>query len=180
MKKIILVCGLIAGLIVSVIMVIAMAIGYNGNFDNSMLVGYASMVLAFSLVFVGIKSYRDKHNGGIISFGKAFRIGLLITLIASSMYVMVWLIDYYFFIPDFGDKYAAHMMAKLKAGGGSQAEIEKLAKEMAGFAGLYKNPLFNALITYSEIIPVGLLVTLISALILKRKTTASATEVAPV
>ena len=170
MKKIVIVCGLIAGLIVATLMLISVNMCYSsGNFEGSMLIGYASMILAFSLVFVGIKNYRDKYNAGIISFGKAFKIGLYITLIASTIYVIAWLIDSYLFIPDFGDKYADHMLAKLKAGGASQLEIDKQTKEMANFREMYKNPAFNALFTYVEILPVGLLVTLISSFILKRK-----------
>jgi ethanolamine transporter EutH len=170
MKKIVIVCGLIAGGIVSAMMLITMAIyKSSGDFDNGMIYGYASMLLAFSLIFVGIKNYRDNYNNGIISFGKAFKIGILITLIASSIYVIVWLIDYYFFIPDFGEKYAAHMLEKLKVSGASEIEIAKQTKEMASFSTMYKNPFFNALMTYAEIIPVGLIITLISSLILKRK-----------
>lgn len=174
MKKNIIIYGLIAGTIVSVTML--STVNYmshcNGNvdYDISLLVGYASMLISFSLVYVGIRNYRDKYNGGLISFGKAFRIGILIVLIASTMYVLAWLIDYFFFIPDFMEKYSAHMLGELKANGASQVEIDKQVKEMANFAEMYKNPFFNALMTYAEILPVGLIVTLISSLILKRKT----------
>jgi hypothetical protein len=170
MKKIVMVCGLIAGLIVSAMLVITLVIyKSSGDFEHGMIYGYASMLLAFSLIFVGIKNYRDKYNHGVINFGKAFKIGLFITLIASTIYVIVWLIDYYFFIPDYGEKYAAQMLEKLKASGASQMEVAKQTKEMASFSEMYKNPLFNALITYSEIIPVGLIVSLVSSLILKKK-----------
>ena len=172
MKKIILVNGLIGGIIVSAVMATAVASGYSGA--GGMIIGYASMLIAFSLIFVGIKNYRDKYNDGFISFGKAFKIGILITLIASTLYVATWLIEYFFFIPDFGDKYAAEMVDKLKASGASQLELDKKAKEMADFASMYKNPFFNALITYTEILPVGLIVTIISALILKKKKTSIA------
>ena len=141
----------------------------NVNYDTSMLIGYASMLIAFSLVFVGIRNYRDKFNEGIISFGKAFKIGTMIVLIASTIYVIAWLIDYFFFIPDFMDKYATHMLDELKASGASQLEIDKQAEEIARFGKMYKNPIFNAMMTYMEILPVGLIVTLISSLILKRK-----------
>ncbi len=173
MKKNILIYGLISGAIVSIFMLCSM--NYlshcEGNVDmsTSMLIGYASMLLAFSLVFVGIRNYRDKYNGGVISFGKAFKVGILIVLIASTMYVIAWLIDYFFFIPDFAEKYGARMIADLKTSGASAAEIEEKAKEMADFAKMYKNPLINAMFTYVEILPVGLVVTLISSLILKRK-----------
>jgi hypothetical protein len=90
-------------------------------------------------------------------------------LIASTVYVAAWLIDYYFFIPDFGEKYTAHMLDKLKASGATQLEIDKQTKEMAEFSSMYKNPFFNAMMTYVEILPVGLIVTLISSLILKTK-----------
>ena len=139
------------------------------NLDNSMLIGYASMLVAFSLVFIGIRNYRDKFNGGVITFGKAFKIGLMIVLIASTIYVAAWMIDFFFFIPDFLEKYSAQALGELKSSGASQVEIDKQAKEMADFGVMYKNPFFNALMTYAEILPVGLVVTLISSLILKRK-----------
>lgn len=173
MKKNILVYGLIAGLVVSVLMLFN--VNYVSrqlsgvNYNTSLVLGYASMLIAFALVYVGIRNYRDKYNGGVISFGKAFKIGIFIVLIASTMYVLFWLVDYFFFIPDYLEKYSAHMIEELKAGGASQTEIDKQTKEMADFALMYKNPLFNALMTYAEILPVGLVVTIISALILKRK-----------
>ncbi|OJW81731.1 MAG: hypothetical protein BGO69_14585 [Bacteroidetes bacterium 46-16] len=174
MKKNILIYGLISGIIVSVLMLCSM--NYlshcEGNvaYDTSMLIGYASMLIAFSLVFVGIRNYRDKYNEGIITFGKAFKVGILIVLIASTMYVLAWLIDFYFFIPDFANKYSAHMLDELKASGASQMEIDKQTKEMANMTEMLKNPFLNAMMTYAEILPVGLIVTLISSLILKRKT----------
>jgi len=174
MKKNIIIYGLIAGIVVSVLML--SSVNYlshcegNVDYDTSMLIGYASMLIAFSLVFVSIRNYRDKYNEGVISFGKAFKIGIMIVLIASTIYVLAWLIDYFFFIPDFMEKYSAHMLDQLKASGASQIEIDKQTKEMASFGKMYKNPFFNAMMTYVEILPVGLIVTLISSLILKRRT----------
>lgn len=173
MKKKIIIYGLIAGIIVTAQMLFSVNyMSYcNGNLDygTSMVIGYASMLIAFSLVFVGIRNYRDQYNEGIITFGKAFKIGILIVFIASTMYVVAWLINYYFFSTDFIEKYSAHMIDQLKDSGASTQEIEKQAKEMADFAQMYKNPFFNAMITYTEIFPVGLIVTLISSLLLKRK-----------
>jgi hypothetical protein len=127
------------------------------------------MILAFSLIFVGTNITRDKYSQGGITFGKAFRVGLYITLIASTIYVIVWMIDYYVFIPDFADKYAAHVLENLKASGAGSAEIAKETEKMASFRTMYKNPLFNALLTYSEIVPLGLIVSFISALALRKK-----------
>ncbi|MEO7265247.1 MAG: DUF4199 domain-containing protein [Ferruginibacter sp.] len=173
MKKIIILHGLVAGIVMSVLMLFSVnSMSHReGNFDydKSLLIGYAAMLIGFSLVFVGIRNYRNKYNAGVINFGKAFKIGIMITLIASSIYVVAWLIDYFFFIPDFMEKYSAHEIDKLKSNGASLVEIEKQTQEMADFARIYKNPFFNAMITYVEILPVGLIVSVISAFILKRK-----------
>ena len=173
MRRNILVYGFISGVLVSTFMLISMnyASHCEGNvaYETSMLIGYASMIIAFSLVYVGIRNYRNNYNGGVISFGKAFKIGILIVLIASTLYVVAWMIDYFFFMPDFMDKYAAHAIDKLKADGASQVKIDKEVKKMADMTRMYKNPLFTAMFTYAEILPVGLVVTLISSLILKRK-----------
>lgn len=175
MKKNIIIYGLVSGIVVSVLMLLTFNyMSYcegNVDYDTSMIIGYASMLIAFSLVFVGTRNYRDKYNGGTISFGKAFKIGIMIVLVAATIYVIVWLIYAFFFIPDFAEKYSAHMLDKLKASGASQVEIDKQTKEMANFVSMYKNPFFNAMMTYMEVLPVGLVVTLISSLILKRKST---------
>jgi Protein of unknown function (DUF4199) len=170
MKKVVLVYGIIAGLIVTGMM--AFSTGYfcaKGDFEGGMIYGYSSMIIAFSIIFVGIKSFRDKYNGGVINFGKAFKVGLFISLIASTIYVIGWLINYYCFMPDFMDKYAAVMIAKAKASGISTTELAKQAASMEQMKEWYKNPFFVILMTYVEILPVALVVTLIASLILKRK-----------
>ena len=173
MKKNIIIYGLIAGIVVSILMLFS--INYISHVDGkvdyntSLLIGYASMLIAFSLVYVGIRNYRDKYNGGVISFGKAFKTGSMIVLIASTIYVIAWLIDYFFFIPDFMEKFSAQELDELKASGASQIEIDKETIKIANMVKMFKNPLFNAMMTYAEILPVGLIVTLISSLILKRK-----------
>lgn len=172
MRKNVLIFGSIAGVIAATFMVSSMAYchahpGYEGS--TSMLVGYASMLLAFSLIFVGVKNYRDKYNGGVISFGKAFRLGLGIALIGSSIYVLAWLIDYYVFIPDFMDKYAAHSIKNIQASGASAAVMKVKIQEVENMKSMYKSPVWIVLFTYLEILPVGLIVSLIAALLLKKK-----------
>jgi hypothetical protein len=173
MKKNILVYGLIAGVLVSTFMLASM--NYIShcegsiNYNTSMLIGYASMIVAFSLVFVGIRNYRNNYNGGVITFGRAFGIGLMIVLIASTMYVAAWMVDYFVFMPDFMDKFALKAVEDLKASGAPQVEIDAKQTEMQELAKQYKQPFFFIMITYMEILPVGILVTIISSLILKRK-----------
>ena len=169
MKKTIWVFGSISGLIITMMMIYATVECYtNPDMQANDVVGYAAMIAAFAFVFVGIKNYRDKYNGGVITFGKAFKIGALITLVASGMYVVVWLIDYYIFMPDFMDKYIPHVLKEAGRNGASAAELQEKATEMENFKEMYQNPLFVIVITFLEIFPVGLIVTLISALFLKR------------
>jgi hypothetical protein len=170
MKKNILVFGLISGLVVALWMAITISACYdNPNFEANMWMGYASMVAAFSLIFVAIKNYRDKYNSGTITFGKAFQIGMYISLIASTMYVITWLIMYYFFMPDFMEKFVAAAIRRAEQGGKSAAEIAATRQQMAGYTEMYKSPLLVVLFTYFEILPVGLLVSLIAAAILRRR-----------
>ena len=170
MNRIVIVCGLISGIILAVFMVSVTAACYkNQDFESSMLLGYASMILAFSLIFVGIKNFRDKFNNGYITFGKAFTIGLYITLIGSTMYVIAWVIDYYLFIPDFMDKYTAHVLREAKEAGADPIEMNKKTAEMLNYKEMYKNPLLVLLFTYLEVIPIGLVVSVISSLILRTK-----------
>lgn len=170
MKKNVLVFGLISGLILTALMITSTVMCYRKeNFEGNMVLGYAAMLLAFAFIFVGVKNYRDKFNNGLISFGKAFKIGLYISLIASSMYVLVWLVEYYVFIPDFMDKYIPHVMKAAREGGATAAELEKKATQMAEFKEMYRNPVFVVLISYLEVLPIGIAVSLICAWILKRK-----------
>lgn len=170
MKKNVLVFGSISGAIISLMMVFSVLWCYKDpDFKGNMVLGYAGMLIAFSFIFVGIKNYRDKYNNGVITFGKAFKVGLLIALIAATTYVVVWLFDYYLFVPDFMDKYSAHMLKEAREAGADAATLSKKMTEAENFKQLYKNPLFVILITYAEVLPLGIVIALISALILKRK-----------
>jgi len=172
MKKIVLRYGLVSGAVLMGLSAIILPLCMNGtlDFDHNEVLGYSAMVLSFLLVFFGIRAYRDNVAGGAISFGKAFQVGILITLITCAMYVVAWEITYFNFFPDFLDKYSAHTLAKMHASGASAAEIQKTTEQMATMAKYYKNPLFNIGITLMEVLPVGLIVTLISAAIARRKT----------
>lgn len=136
----------------------------NPGFKSNDVVGYAIMVVVFSLIFFGIRNYRNRELGGQITFGKAFKMGALIALLASTAYVVVWLFYYYLFVPDYLDKYIPHVLKET-----APADLPAKTEQMNNFRQMYRNPLLVVLITYSEVLPVGLVVALISALILKRK-----------
>src|SRR4051794_20888129 len=108
MKKTVWTFGLISGAIMSAMMLVTVPFHDKIGFDRGMYVGYTSMILAFLLVFFGIRAYRDNVGGGQISFGKAFTIGLCITLISCACYVITWEALYFTVLHDFTDKYAAY------------------------------------------------------------------------
>ena len=171
MKKLVLTYGLISGAILGTLTSITVPLCLNGTIDmrHSQTLGYTMMALAFIAVFFGIRSYRDHHNGGNITFGRAFKVGILITLVTCAMYVIGWEIVYWGFLPDFGDKYAAYTLQKMAEDGATPAAIAEARANMETFKELYRNPFFNVGITFLEVFPVGLIVTLISAAILRRK-----------
>lgn len=170
MKRIIFICGITAGLISSLWSIYGdHFLGKDVSLNARIWFGYASMVVAFSLIFIGVKNYRDQFGNGSISFGKALKIALLITIIASTVYTVGWMINFYYFLPDFGEKYMAAMRAQLIAKGVSAAEMNKQMADMQAYMQQYKNPFYNAMATYAEILPVGITMSLLCAALLKRK-----------
>jgi len=169
MKKTVLTFGLISGGISTLLMIGVLPFKDYIGFDYGIIVGYTSMVLAFMMIFFGVRSYRENVGEGQISFGKAFAIGILITLISCACYVIVWQIVYYFFMPDYLDQYAAYQAQKLRAAGATQQVIDASIQEMKAFKAQYDNPLINAAYTFTEPFPVGLIITLVSAAILRKK-----------
>lgn len=166
MKRSVLIFGLVLGTILCVNMIYMVNMCYNNpDFKGNDVVGYAVMVVIFSMTFFGIRNYRNNQLNGEISFGKAFKTGALIALAGSTMYVVVWLFYYYLFVPDFLDKYIPHVLKYVPA-----SDLAAKTKEMENFKEMYKNPFLVVLITYSEVLPVGLVVALISSLFLKKKT----------
>ncbi|HEX3554796.1 MAG TPA: DUF4199 domain-containing protein [Thermoanaerobaculia bacterium] len=171
MQRIVLRFGLASGAILVALASVMMPLCMKGiiDVDHSEILGYSSMVLSFLLVFFGIRSYRDDVAGGAIGFGKAFQVGILITLVTCAMYVIAWEIAYFNFFPNFLDQYSAHVIAKMRSSGASDAAILETTRKMADLAKHYTNPLYNSAITFMEVFPVGLIVTLVSAAILRRK-----------
>ncbi len=171
MQKTVLTFGLIAGAIMAAIMFATLPFQDQIGFDRGAFVGYTSMVLAFLMVFFGVKSYRDNVAGGHVTFGRAFKVGLLITLVATACYVVSWQILYYGFMPDFLDKYTAYALEQSRQGGATEAQLAAQAKEMADFGEMYQNPLVNVAFTAIEPLPVGLVFTLVTAGVFGRKRT---------
>jgi hypothetical protein len=169
MKRNVIIFGLVLGTIMTGhALYMVNVVCNNPSYEGNDVVGYAAMVIVFSLTGVGIWNYR-KELGGVISLAMAFKTGALIALLASTIYVVVWLFYYYLFVPDFIDKYSEHVIAMAQKHGDSAAEIAAKKESNAQFAEMYKNPLFVVLVSYMEVLPIGLLVAFVSSLILKKK-----------
>lgn len=169
MRKIVLPFGLIAGGVLSAMMLMTVPFLDQIGFDKGEIIGYTTMVLAFLMVFFGVKSYRDNVAGGSVTFGRAFAVGLLITAVASACYVATWQLIYYKLSPDFTEKYAAHNVKKARRSGATDAQIAAKTQEMTEFQEMYKNPLANIAFTFLEPLPVGIAFTLLTAVVLSRR-----------
>ena len=169
MKKTVLTFGLISGFIMIAMMTITLLLSERIGFGHNLVLGYTNLILGSLLVFFGIRSYRENIGGGQISFGRAFAVGILITLIASVCYVVTWEIIYFKFMPDFCDKYAAYMIEKARAAGESAQKIQAIADQMKSLKATLNNPFLNAAFSFIEPFPIGLIVTLISSAVLRKK-----------
>ena len=169
MKKTVLTFGLISGGILSLMMLATLPFLDKIGFKYGMVIGYSTMVLSFLLVFFGIRSYREEEGSGAISFFRALGVGLLMMLIACVCYVVTWEIIYFKLAPGFLDKYTSYILEQMRLSGATQQLIDAKIQELQGFKKIYDNPLLNAAITFLEPLPVGVPMTLISALILRKK-----------
>jgi hypothetical protein len=169
MKKTVLTFGLIAGVMISVLMGGNLLIADKIGSGHSLVLGYTTMVASFLLVYFGIRSYRDNALAGEISFGRAFACGILITLITCACYVAMWEVVYFNFMPHFMDSYFAAQIHKVQSQGLDPAATAARVAAIQHSQQLYQNPLVNMAYTFMEPLPVGLIITLISAAVLRRK-----------
>lgn len=163
MKRTILTYGLISGAIIILGMIATIVL----SAKHSLFLGYLIMLVGLSAILLAVKSHRDKVLGGVIKFWPAFLIGLGVAVVAGVAYVAIWegylAITHYRFMDD----YTAQILAAKKAEGLTGAAYDKLAAEMAQMTRNYANPLYRMPMTFAEIFPVGLLVALVSAALLR-------------
>ncbi len=166
MLRTILTHGLYAGLILGLFAAVTAMTGPPPE-PWGMLFGYLAMLVALTMVFLGTKRHRDIACGGVIRFWPGFGFGLAISLVASILYVVAWEISLAVSGADFIGEYGASLIADMRAKGASAAEIAKVAAEMAKLKADYANPFYRLPLTFLEIAPVGLLVSLVSAGLLR-------------
>lgn len=173
MKRIVITYGLISGAIAGGFLLTTVLLWENGYlrfdmFNYGVLLGYASMLVAFSMVFFGVKAYRDSNAGGSIGFWKALQVGLLISIIGSIIYAASWEV-YMQAYPGFMERYVAGYLEKMRASGIAQTEIDAAAQSLASIQELYRNPVYRFGFSLMEIVPVGVIVSLLSAAVLRRR-----------
>jgi Protein of unknown function (DUF4199) len=178
LRKTVLTFGLISGVISSSLMICTIPFFQRIGNDKSLILGYTSIVLSFLLVFFGIRSYRDNVGDGHISFAKGFGVGICITLISCLFYVGTWEVLSRTVFQDFMDKYSADMIAKAQASGASAQVVQAKVDEIQHMKVMYANPLYRMLMTFIEPFPIGLLITLISAAVLRKKARPEAAQAA--
>jgi len=171
MRKIILVFGSIAGAIVGGMLLITVPLYEKGilKIGNGEWLGFTTMIIGLSLIFFGVKSYRDGELDGVITFGKGLKVGVLIAVLASLIYAVSWEIAYNTMSGDFKKQYNDARVETLKSQGISEVKLQEEMKRMEENAMHYKNPFIRFGITLMEIFPVGMLIALLSAALLKRK-----------
>ncbi|MEE9427203.1 MAG: DUF4199 domain-containing protein [Paracoccaceae bacterium] len=161
--------GIIAGLISISAITIGLVLGGANSGASSQLLGYAIMLLALSVIYFAIRRYRDTVLGGVIRFGQAALLGIIISAIAGVAYVAAWEVYLAFSGTEFIDGYIAGTVEKKQAAGLSAAALEAEIEKLNGIKDNYAKPWIRLPMTFTEIFPVGLLVSLISAAILRTR-----------
>jgi hypothetical protein len=171
MRKVIITFGLIGGLIGSVLMFSTMPLWKNGiiDYNNSLWMGYTTMVISLSVIFFGVKSYRDRELNGTISFGKAMGVGVLISAISCVVYAAGWEVCLHFFYPNFMEEYVTICIDRAKASGMTGQELAETVARYENAKEMYKNPVLRFGFSIMEPLPVGILISLVSAGLLRKR-----------
>ena len=169
MKKTALTFGLVSGAVSLAMTAATIPFIYSHRFTISDVLGYSAIVLSALIVFFGIRSYRQSTDDGRITFGRGLAVGILISLVACAFNVVAFEVLYFKVLPDFGDKWSACMVDRARAKGGSDQDILDAAKNAEKFKKLFDNPATNALVNFATYFPVGLVVSAVSAAILRKR-----------
>jgi Protein of unknown function (DUF4199) len=168
MFRYILVYGVIAGVLVGLpLSILTLSMSGHAMMHYGMLIGYLTMLIALSAIFLAIKRHRDIDLGGVIRFWPALALGLGVSALAGIIYVVAWEVSCAITHADFASAYARAMIAQQQTNGVSGPALEKFKAEMEQFTVQYANPLYRWPMTFGEIFPVGVIVSLISASLLR-------------
>lgn len=175
MKKTVLRYGLYASAMIIVIFLVTwLTLNQSGsNYELQEIIGYTGIVLSLSFVFFGIRHYQDHINNGTLTFGQGLKTGLLIVLIPALAFGLFDVLYVSFADPEFLDKYTAYQLEKLKASlpaASYEVEAAKLKEEMK----MFSNPAIQFVAMFLTVFMIGVIITVISALVLRRNPATSA------
>lgn len=168
MKNTILRYGLRSAITICSLSLAGWFLGKNLDYSVQEVIGYAGMIVSLLFVFLGIKHYRDKENNGIVSFGKAVLIGILITLIAALAFGILDVIYIKYINPDFMAEYYSHYVEQMK-NSLPQAELQTKLVELEAQKELFSNTFMSFFLMFATVFIIGFIISLISALMLQRK-----------
>lgn len=166
MFRIILLYGIPGAIVVGGPLFWGMVAGQQDN-ESGAIIGYTTMLVALTGVFLGVKHYRDRELGGAIKFLPALGVGLAISAVASLGWVIAWEASLMVTKLDFGAVYAQMMIESAKAEGASAERLAQVTREGQQFAANYANPVFRMGMTFIEMFPIGVVISLISAALLR-------------
>jgi Protein of unknown function (DUF4199) len=169
MKKNVWKYGLLSGLAMAILVAVVVPFEHHTNARWSMAFTYTLMVLSFLIVFVGVKHYRDTECGGSLTFGRALAAGVLMMLISCVCYVAMWEVLNATLEKNFAHEYSAAMVKHAQNSGLQGAALERKIAEAHKFEVMYSNPFYRASMTLLEPLPVGIVMALVTAGILRRK-----------
>ena len=169
MKKFVLKYGLLSGLTVAVMMALTVPVEHRIHASWGMVIGYTIMVLSFLIVFVGVKHYRDVECGGVISFGRALAVGALMMLLTCACYVAMWEVLSATVEKNFAHQYAEGMAKRAQQSGLKGSALQAKIDQARSFETMYANPLYRMSMTLLEPLPVGIVMALVTAGILRRR-----------
>lgn len=169
MKKTVLLFGLLSAAVAIAMMLATVPLLDAWGYQKTDLLGYGSMVLSALLVFFGIRYYRERAVEGRLGFGRAFAVGLLITLVSSLCQVAAFQLVYFRLVPEFGDRFAACMVERAEDAGATPEEIAETAEKAETLKRLYDNSWGNAALTFVQPLPLGIVAAGLSAFVLRRR-----------
>ncbi|MBW1298481.1 DUF4199 domain-containing protein [Aquimarina litoralis] len=170
MKNTVVRYGIYGAITIAILFLLALTLGKDLSYSAQEVIGYTSMVVSLLFVFFGIKHYRDHENNGVVSFGKALLIGILISLFAALAFGIIDVIYIMYINPDFAAEYYGHMVEQMRTTLSEEEFKIKLA-ELEAEKELFSSPVMNFLLMSFTVLIIGFIISLISGLILQRKPT---------
>lgn len=167
MKKTVIRYGLLSSLVIIVLFLLSFLIFHDTNYEAQEVFGWSSMIISLLFVFFGIKHYRDKENGGLLSFGQGMKVGLLIVLIPSLAFGIFDVLYITVINPHFMENYYQHYATQLQQSLPA-AEYEKAKAKMEEQLAMFSNPIVNGLVMALSVFLIGIIIAVISSLILRR------------